>query len=87
MGPIAFVSVIGCLILLLLLAGTPLKPLRWVGQGAVKAIIGALLLFFLNVAGSKAGLHVPINFATTAVAGLLGIPGILALAAIQYWVL
>ena len=87
MEPIAFVAVIGCLIVLLLLMGTPLKPLRWVGQAFIKLVIGALFLFFLNAAGTNIGLHVPINPATASIAGFLGIPGTVALAAIQYWVL
>ncbi|MBM7694789.1 inhibitor of the pro-sigma K processing machinery [Peribacillus deserti] len=87
MEPIAFVAVIGSLIILLLLIGTPLKPLRWIGQACIKLVIGALFLFFLNAAGTKIGLHVPINPATASVAGFLGVPGAVALAAIEYWIL
>ncbi|WML50353.1 pro-sigmaK processing inhibitor BofA family protein [Neobacillus sp. PS3-34] len=87
MEPIMVISVLGGLILLLLFSGAPFKPLRMVGQAAVKLLIGALLLFFLNAAGSRYGIHVPINFATSAVSGFLGIPGLVALAAIQKWVI
>lgn len=87
MEPIMVISVLGGLILLLLFSGAPFKPLRMVGQAAVKLLIGALLLFFLNAAGSRYGIHVPINVATSAVSGFLGIPGLVALAAIQKWVI
>lgn len=73
--------------ILLLLFGAPFKPARFVGQAVIKLLIGALFLFFLNVAGNEYGIHVPINFATSAVSGLLGIPGVFALVAIQQWVL
>jgi inhibitor of the pro-sigma K processing machinery len=53
----------------------------------VKLLIGALFLFFLNVAGNRYGIHVPINFATSAISGFLGIPGLFALVAIQQWVI
>ncbi|WP_110926058.1 pro-sigmaK processing inhibitor BofA family protein [Bacillus massiliglaciei] len=85
MQPIVFVAVIGGLILLLLILGAPLKPMRLLGQGIVKLIIGAVFLFFLNTVGNQVGIHVPINLVTTGVAGLLGIPGVAALAAIDYW--
>ncbi|RFU71531.1 pro-sigmaK processing inhibitor BofA [Peribacillus saganii] len=86
MEPIVIISVIGGLILLLLVAGAPLKPVRLVGQCFIKLIIGAVFLFFLNALGGNIGLHVPINAITAAVAGILGIPGLFALAAIEYWV-
>ncbi|MFD0051993.1 pro-sigmaK processing inhibitor BofA family protein [Actinomycetes bacterium NPDC127524] len=86
MEPIVIVGIIVGLILLLLFAGAPLKPIRFAGQGIIRLIIGAIFLFFLNVLGNRLGIHVPINLATSAVAGLLGIPGVAALAAIDYWV-
>ena len=82
-----FVSVIAGLILILLIIGAPLKPIRFLGQGIIKLIIGAVFLFFLNTLGNQVGIHVPINFVTSAVAGLLGIPGVAALAAIDYWII
>ena len=85
--PVVFVSVIAGLILILLIIGAPLKPIRLLGQGITKLIIGAVFLFFLNTIGNQVGVHVPINFVTSAVAGLLGIPGVVALAAIDYWVI
>lgn len=87
MEPIMVISILGALIAILLFVGAPFKPARFVGQAAIKLIIGALFLFFLNAAGNRYGIHVPINFATSAVSGFLGIPGVIALAAIQHWVL
>lgn len=83
MEPIYVVSILGGLILLLLFIGAPLKPIRIVGQGLVKLMIGALFLFFLNAFGTTFGLHVPINLATSTISGFLGIPGVAALVIIQ----
>ena len=85
--PIIVIPVIVILIVLLLSLGASFKPFRLLGNLMVKVLIGAILLFFLNVFGSNIGLHVPINAATAGIAGLLGIPGVLSLAAIQYWIL
>lgn len=87
MEPITVFTIAGALILLLLIVGAPLKPLQFIGQGITKVMIGALFLFFLNTFGSSFGLHVPINPVTATVAGLLGIPGVGALAAIKLFVL
>lgn len=87
MEPIYVISVLGGLVILMLLFGAPFKSARLVGQAAIKLMIGALFLFFLNVAGNQYGIHVPINFITSAVSGFLGIPGLFALVAIQQWVI
>jgi inhibitor of the pro-sigma K processing machinery len=85
--PIIIISILGGLVLILLISGAPFKPARFIGQAVVKLLIGALLLFFLNTAGNSFGIHVPINFATSAVSGFLGIPGLVALAAIQKFII
>ncbi|KAB2328817.1 pro-sigmaK processing inhibitor BofA family protein [Bacillus mesophilum] len=87
MDPIIVISVLGGLILLVLLMGAPMKPVRFIGQSFVKLLIGALFLFFLNAFGNQFGIHVPINLVTSAISGFLGIPGLFSLVAIQTWVL
>ncbi|MEH7887106.1 pro-sigmaK processing inhibitor BofA family protein [Bacillus sp. JJ1609] len=87
MDPVVVISILGGLIFLLLVIGAPIKPLRFVGQGAVKILIGAIFLFFLNAFGTSFGVYIPINIATAAVSGLLGIPGVVALVAIQTWII
>ena len=67
--------------------GSPLKPIRFISQGVVKLIIGALFLFFLNIVGNQFGIHVPINLVTSAVSGILGISGVFALVAIDLWII
>ncbi|AIE58552.1 pro-sigmaK processing inhibitor BofA family protein [Bacillus methanolicus] len=87
MEPIVVISVLGALLILLLFAGAPVKPVRFVGQIFIKVLIGALLLFFLNAFGNHFGIYVPINLATSVVSGILGIPGLCALVVIQTWIL
>lgn len=87
MEPLLVIGVICGLILLVLFVGTPIKPLRFAGQALIKVMIGALFLFFLNAFGNSMGIHVPINPATAAVSGLLGIPGVVSLVIIQMYIL
>ncbi|MEH7125577.1 pro-sigmaK processing inhibitor BofA family protein [Bacillus sp. JJ1532] len=87
MEPVIVISILGVCILLLLIMGTPLKPVKMVGQGIIKILIGALFLFFLNTFGNQFGIHVPINLITASVSGFLGIPGLFSLVAIQTWII
>ncbi|GFZ79196.1 sigma-K factor-processing regulatory protein BofA [Compostibacillus humi] len=81
------ISIIVVLILILLFVGTPIKPMRWIGQGIVKLGIGVLLLFFINVFGGAIGLHIPINLFTAIIAGFLGLFGVASLAAIHFFII
>lgn len=86
MDDVFVISLFTALIFLLLLVGAPLKPLQWLGQAAIKVLTGALLLFFLNAFGTLFNLHIAINPITAAVAGFLGVPGLLSLAAMAYFI-
>ncbi|MFA9560515.1 pro-sigmaK processing inhibitor BofA family protein [Evansella sp. AB-rgal1] len=79
MEPVVVISLLGAFIFLLLIVGAPMKPLRWLGQGAVRLLIGALFLFFLNTFGGLVDYNLPINIFTATISGFLGIPGIIAL--------
>ncbi|MEI5909686.1 pro-sigmaK processing inhibitor BofA family protein [Bacillus spongiae] len=87
MNPIIVISILGGVTLLLLSMGTSLKPIRLIGLGAIKVMIGALFLFFLNAFGGQLGIHVPINVVTSSISGFLGIPGVVGLTIIQTYII
>jgi inhibitor of the pro-sigma K processing machinery len=84
---VIIISVLGGLILFLLAAGKPGRLFRFIGNSAMKLVMGALFLFFLNAIGNQFGLYVPINWITAAVSGFLGLPGAAALAVIQMYII
>ncbi|ALC83235.1 MULTISPECIES: pro-sigmaK processing inhibitor BofA family protein [Bacillus] len=79
-------SIIGLIVLLLSSKGS-FQPLKFIGVISIKLAVGALLLFCVNMLGSSIGIHVPINFVTTGISGLLGIPGIAALVIVEQFIL
>lgn len=81
------ISIIIGLIIILLLVGAPVKPMKFIGQATVKLGIGILFLFFFNVFGGMIGLHIPINLFTAVVSGFLGIFGLASLTAIHLFIL
>ncbi|PKR77475.1 transcriptional regulator [Halalkalibacillus sediminis] len=74
-------------IILLLFFGPPLKMMQWTSRGVIKVVIGALLIFFVNVFGAMFGLHIPINLVTSIVVGFLGNFGLGSLVAIHLFIL
>ncbi|MBU2661844.1 sigma-K factor-processing regulator BofA [Bacillus cabrialesii] len=87
MEPIFIIGIILGLVILLFLSGSASKPLKWVGITAVKFVAGALLLVCVNMFGGSLGIHVPINLVTTAISGILGVPGIAALVIIKQFII
>ena len=87
MDSIVIISAFLVLIFFVLFIGAPVKLLRLLGQGAIKIMIGALFLFFLNAFGTAVNIHIPINVATASVSGFLGLPGVAALVAIDQLIL
>jgi len=60
-------------------------PIRIVIKFIINGIIGAVILFLLNIFGSFIGITIAINPITALIAGFLGVPGILLLLFLQYF--
>lgn len=79
------VSYILGLIVLYLVARLLLVPMRMVGRLLINGIIGGLLLALFNLVGSNLGLYLAVNPITAMVAGLLGFPGVILMAAVRFF--
>jgi len=65
--------------IIFLVGRTFFKPLKIAAKVAVNVIIGALILWCINLLGSPLGMRLPINPITALTAGYLGIPGTILL--------
>ena len=59
-------------------------PIQWGLKILLNSVCGFICLFILNSVSGFTGIHFPINYITAAIAGFLGLPGIGALALMQY---
>ncbi|RJQ08564.1 MAG: pro-sigmaK processing inhibitor BofA [Bacillota bacterium] len=71
------------LILIYVLFRLLYSPLRVVARVAYRTLLGAGILWTLNVIGGLLGYHIPLNVPTAMTAGLLGIPGIVVIFILQ----
>ena len=60
-------------------------PIRWFWKLSVNSACGFCCLWLLNALAVYTSLYFPINSVTVIVAGFLGLPGIAALALIQFF--
>ena len=73
---------LGGLGLVFIVSVMPMRFFRLLGRFLVNASLGLLLLFVINLFAGWTNVLLPLNTLTMAVSGLLGIPGVAALAVI-----
>ena len=78
-----FVSILLPVILIALVLRLLAAPLRLAVKLVINSLGGLVCLWLLNWISGFTGILFPINFVTAAIAGFLGLPGILLLALSQ----
>ena len=73
-------AVIAVFIILKILAW----PIKKIMKMVINIIIGGLLLILVNYIGANFGFVIPVNWITALVVGILGIPGLIILAILQF---
>ncbi|MDO5039083.1 pro-sigmaK processing inhibitor BofA family protein [Clostridium sp.] len=71
-------GIIGIIILYVLL-----KLLKWPIKLLLNGICGVILLYIINLIGVNFGIHIGINIITALIAGIFGIPGVIAIILFQ----
>jgi inhibitor of the pro-sigma K processing machinery len=73
------------LILLYIIGWLLLVPLKIILKFIYNGIIGGIMLWVLNIVGGIFGITVTVNPITALIAGFLGIPGIILILLLQYF--
>lgn len=61
------------------------KPIRFLLKLLINTVLGFVLLWLINFFGGTYGIELPLTLLNAAVVGLLGIPGVLLLLAIHFF--
>jgi len=83
MKDILWILFIGSMVLLLVTLVRTRKPFQWIGYIGLNVVFAAFILYFINLTSVYTGFILPINIATVSTIGVLGIPGLLLLAAVK----
>lgn len=71
--------------LVLMLLRVIALPIRWFWKLSINSACGFLCLWLLNSVSAFTNIYFPVNAATVLIAGFLGLPGIGALALVQFF--
>ena len=74
------------LILLYILGWILLVPLKFILKLIWNGILGGIMLFVINLIGGYFGFHIIINPLTALIAGFLGIPGVVLIVLVGYFI-
>ena len=70
-----FLTYVGAILLIFIFGRLFVWPLKLILKLAVNSLIGGLLIFLFNLAGSSFGIMIPLNMLTAVIVGILGLPG------------
>lgn len=82
----SFVTVIGYILgvlIVFVLAGVCLKPIKFMVKLLINSVIGGLALIALNFLGEYVGIHIGVNPVTAIAVGVLGVPAVAGLLLLQ----
>ena len=68
-----------CIIGLILIGKVFIIPIKIIMKLIINSILGAILIYLINLIGVAWGIHIGINFITATIVGILGIPGAILL--------
>ena len=70
---------VACIIGLILIGKIFIIPIKIIIKLIINSILGAILIYLINLIGVAWKIHIGINFITAAIVGILGIPGVILL--------
>ena len=65
---------LACICFLFIFGKIFIIPIKWIIKLIFNSILGALLIYPINLVGSIWGFHIGLNFLTSVIVGILGIP-------------
>ncbi|MDD3303749.1 MAG: pro-sigmaK processing inhibitor BofA family protein [Clostridia bacterium] len=79
-----YVVLVLTIIAVIIIAKVLAWPLKKIFKLMLNIALGLIMILIVNVFGQGIGLHIPFNIVTALVSGILGLPGVIALIAINY---
>ena len=70
---------LACICFLFLIGKIFIVPIKYMIKLIFNSILGALMIFAINLIGGIWGFHIGLNFFTAIMVGILGIPGAICL--------
>lgn len=77
---------LACIIFLFLIGKFFILPLKIITKMIGNSILGAILIFIVNLIGGFYNFHIGLNIGTALITGILGIPGVILLIILKIFI-
>ena len=74
---------LACICLIFIIGRIFIFPIKKILKLVLNSILGGLCIFIINLVGANFGFHIGLNFFTSILVGLLGLPGVVCLIIIK----
>ncbi len=80
------VTYLACLTILFIIGKVLAVPIKKILKLIGNSILGAILLYFINIIGQAFEFHIGINVITSIIVGILGVPGVILLIIVKLFI-
>jgi len=74
---------LACICFLFIFGRVFIVPIKKILKLIINSILGGIVIFLINLIGSTFGFHIGLNFFTSVLIGLLGLPGAVCLVIVK----
>ena len=76
---INIITYLACICFIFIFGRIFIVPIKKILKLVLNSILGGVVIFIINVIGNNFGFHIGLNFFTSILIGLLGLPGVVCL--------
>ena len=80
---INIITYLACICFIFIFGRIFIVPIKKILKLVLNSILGGVVIFIINVIGNNFGFHIGLNFFTSILIGLLGLPGVVCLIIIK----
>lgn len=73
------ITYLACICFIFIFGRIFIVPIKKILKLVINSVIGGLIIYIINLVGGSFGFHIGLNFFTSIVVGLLGLPGAVCL--------
>ncbi len=77
------ITYLACICFLFIFGRVFIVPIKKILKLIINSILGGIVIFLINLIGSTFGFHIGLNFFTSVLIGLLGLPGAVCLVIVK----
>ena len=80
---INIITYLACICFIFIFGRIFIVPIKKILKLVLNSILGGIVIFIINVIGNNFGFHIGLNFFTSILIGLLGLPGVVCLIVVK----